>query len=295
MKRCLALLLAGLVMLTALVLTGGQRPSDEGSGDLLVSRGEPKPRTSAPFPAGDTFHFAVVGDRTGAPRRGVFEKAVVQLNRLRPAFVLSVGDLIQGYSDDAKIVSAQWREFENSVNKLTMPFFYTPGNHDISNDLQETIWHDRLGRRYGHFVYRNVLFLLLNSEDPPASGGRLSSAQLAYAAKTLSECRSVAWTVVVLHRPLWDQDDIAENGWLPLEAALEGRKYTVFAGHEHSYRKFVRKRMAHYQLATTGGGSELRGVPHGEFDHFAWVTMTKDGPVVANVLLDGVLSDEPTR
>ena len=33
----------------------------------------------------------------------------------------------------------------------------------------------------------------------------------------------------------------------------------------------------------------MRGVEYGEFDHFVWVTMTEDAPVIANVLLDGIL------
>lgn len=35
----------------------------------------------------------------------------------------------------------------------------------------------------------------------------------------------------------------------------------------------------------------MRGVPYGEFDHFVWITMKKEGPVLANVLLDGVLPE----
>src|SRR5262245_66619881 len=47
--------------------------------------------------------------------------------------------------------------------------------------------------------------------------------------------------------------------------------------------------MDYLQLATTGGGSKLRGLEYGEFDQIAWVTMKPDGPRIANVLLDGVL------
>jgi hypothetical protein len=71
-----------------------------------------------------------------------------------------------------------------------------------------------------------------------------------------------------------------------------GRKYTVFCGHIHHYRKFVRNGMNYYQLATTGGGSRLRGVKFGEFDQIAWITMKKDGPRIANVLLDGVYPED---
>src|SRR5262249_39565293 len=45
-------------------------------------------------------------------------------------------------------------------------------------------------------------------------------------------------------------------------------------------------------LATTGGGSKLRGPEYGEFDHVVWVTMKKDGPVIANLLLDGILPED---
>jgi hypothetical protein len=33
----------------------------------------------------------------------------------------------------------------------------------------------------------------------------------------------------------------------------------------------------------------LMGKDYGEMDHITWVTMTKDGPVVANLTLDGIL------
>ena len=34
--------------------------------------------------------------------------------------------------------------------------------------------------------------------------------------------------------------------------------------------------------------------PPGEFDHIVWVTMTKDGPRIANLMLDGIY-DENVR
>ena len=42
------------------------------------------------------------------------------------------------------------------------------------------------------------------------------------------------------------------------------------------------------EVATMGGGSLLRGPDYGEFDHFVWVTVTDDGPVLANLLLEGI-------
>ena len=55
---------------------------------------------------------------------------------------------------------------------------------------------------------------------------------------------------------------------------------------------FDRNGTEYYQLATTGGGSRIRGVEYGEFDHIAWITMKKDRPLIANVMLDGILPSD---
>lgn len=44
--------------------------------------------------------FAVIGDLTGGKRAGIFDAAVVALEQLNPDFILSVGDLIEGGTED---------------------------------------------------------------------------------------------------------------------------------------------------------------------------------------------------
>src|SRR5262249_36788840 len=151
---------------------------------------------------------------------------------------------------------------------------------------------ERFGRSYYHFVYRDILFLLLNSEDPPDSG-RISKEQQEFVVKTLAANAGVRWTIVALHRPIWTAKDLEKNGWLAVEKALGNRPYTVFAGHIHRYQKYTRNNGHHYyQLATTGGGSRMRGLRYGEFDHIVWVTMKPDGPVLANIMLDGIYPED---
>ena len=94
-------------------------------------------------------------------------------------------------------------------------------------------------------------------------------------------------TMVFMHHPLWAFGEA--NGFNEVEAALEGRNYTVFAGHTHKYLHEVRNDQNHYVLATTGGGSKLRGPKFGEFDHIGWVTMTDSGPELVNLALSGIL------
>lgn len=296
MKRVLASLFAVTVVVTVVGLTGGHKAPESpppGSGDAIQAAVEERnPWTSLDLAdSPDDFHFAIVSDRTGGERQGIFPKAVAQLNLLQPKFVVSVGDLIQGYTEDPRKLTAQWQEFDAQVRKLRMPFFYVAGNHDLGNLVQEKDWRQRFGRRYYRITYRKALFLMLNTEDPPQNGGSLSSKQIAWVRHELSKNQDVRWTFLFLHRPLWDDGYDKGNGWSDVERLLAARPYTVFAGHEHRYQKFVRNGRSYYQLATTGGGSDLRGPRHGEFDHFVWVSMKKDGPVVSNVLLDGVLPD----
>ena len=249
------------------------------------------------------FQFAIVSDRTGGGqrRRGVFENAVEKLNLLKPEFVISVGDLIQGGIEDENKINRQWDGFDKLVNNLDMPFFYVPGNHDISNAVMEKIWHQRLGASYYHFVYRNVLFLCLYTGDDYICGrqqpGCISEEQIEYFRKVIKANKNVRWTLVFMHHNFWQKGKTSES-LERFEALLSDRPYTVFAGQEHVYSKTIRNGRRYYILSVTGGGGsgerrQLLGLDSCEFDHIVWVTMTNDGPVIANLLLDGILNDEP--
>src|SRR5947207_4179734 len=117
--------------------------------------------------------------------------------------------------------------------------------------------------------------------------GTIDPEQRAWAAKVLEANKDVRWTFVFLHKPIWNAADLEKNGWAAVERALVGRKYNVFCGHVHHYREYQRNGTQYYQLATTGGGSRMRGAEYGEFDHVMWVTMKKDFPVLVNVDLNG--------
>jgi len=240
----------------------------------------------------EQFQFAIVSDRTGGHREKVFSRAVQQVNLLQPEFVMSVGDLIEGYTFKEEAIKEQWDQFDGFVQKFEMPFFYVPGNHDITNKVQMQKWGERYGRRYYHFTYKNVLFLGLNSETPPDNVSAIDKEQIAWLKKTLAANADVRWTFAFVHKPIWTAQDLTKNGWGEVEKLLAGRKYTVFCGHVHRYQKFVRNGNNYYQLATTGGSSRVRGTAYGEFDQIAWITMKKSAPIVTNILLDGVLPDD---
>ena len=235
-----------------------------------------------------SFQFAIVTDRTGGHRPGVFPTAIRKLNLLQPEFVMSVGDLIEGYTEDEDRIDAEWDEFQGFISELQVPFFYLPGNHDYINEVMAKKWKERFGRNYYHFVYKDVLFLCLNSEERMRGAGKgyIGKQQYEYVKKALEENKEAKWTLLFMHQPLWDQED--SGLWSEVENLLADKKHTVFVGHRHRYVKYSRNNGKYFILATTGGGSGLRGTRFGEFDHVVWITMTEDGPIIANLLLEGI-------
>jgi len=253
------------------------------------------------------FQFVIVSDRTGGHRPGVFEDAVSRINLLQPEFVMSVGDLVEGGITDRGRLDEQWQEFNGFIKKLEMPFFYVPGNHDLSNKAMIPVWQEQFDRTYYHFVYHDVLFIALNTEDPPGHSvaisdkannviqvvkpGKIGDEQLLWLNQVLKQNAGVRWTIIFMHKPMWAYGD--KTNWADVEALLGDRKRTVFAGHEHRYHRVKVGEHEYYTLATTGGASGLRGPAAGEFDHLAWVTMTTDGPLLANLMLEGIWTNDP--
>jgi len=113
----------------------------------------------------DKFTYAVFSDLTGGERPKIFEIAVAQLNLLLPELIINVGDLIDGGTADLDDLDAQWDSFDERAKQAKTPVFYAGGNHDLTGQVLQQVWDERYGRRYYHFVYKNVLFLVLDTED----------------------------------------------------------------------------------------------------------------------------------
>lgn len=264
---------------------------------------EAKPWTHLEFQNDpDNFQFAVVSDRTGSPRDGVWEDAIKKLNWMMPEFVLSVGDLIKGTSENTDTNAAEWDEMMEMLAPLKMPFFFVPGNHDIQMKWIEgrvqpedmlAEWNARFGTTHYSFVYKNVLFVALFSNDGKEQ--YISEEQAAYFEETIAANPDVRWTFLLLHHPLWAYPH--ESNFDRVEKALKQvrPRYTVLAGHHHRYVHWERKKTDYIILASTGGGSGLRGPEYGEFDHFAWFTMTDDGPIMANLDLSGIYPKDVSK
>jgi hypothetical protein len=284
----------------------------------------PKPWNGEEFEqTEEDFTFAFISDLTGGEREGIFNVAVAQINRIEPTFVLSVGDLIEGGTEDSVQLKKEWDSFDDRASNLEMPFFYLGGNHDLTNPIMRKFWNQRFGPTYYHFVYENVLFLMLDSEDfeeermleiykartkaikiinGEVEGeytdteyyhmlerrtGAMSNAQFEYYQNVLARYNNVKWTFVIMHKPIWTRED--EKGLGRLEEVLGDRSYTVVNGHEHSFSHRLKNGMDYMMLGTTGGYQNDKD--DAAFDHITLVRMAADKPVITHIRMDGILDE----
>jgi predicted MPP superfamily phosphohydrolase len=267
------------------------------------------------------FTFALFSDLNGGEREHIFEVAAAQLALFKPDFIVSIGDLIVGGTEDEAQLQKEWDSFDERADKAGAPIFRVGGNHDLSNVKMRDVWADRYGPRYYHFVYSEVLFLILDSEDfsekrmqeiyharaaafkvldgpnPEAARnmeyskmferdvGEISQTQSNYFKKVLAQNSDVKWTFLFMHKPAWKRED--GKGLDKIEEALNGRSYTVFNGHEHSFLYEVKNDMDYIMLGTTGGGQNP--TDENSFDHLTLITMDPSGPNISHIKMEGIL------
>ncbi|WP_350291482.1 metallophosphoesterase family protein [uncultured Croceitalea sp.] len=317
MKFCLSFILLGLLFIGC-VTDKTQKPDfrhDLESG--------PKPWTKNNFELEeDDFTFAIISDLNGGERAGVFSTAVAQLNRLDPTFVLSVGDLIEGGTEDRIQLAKEWESFDQRASQLNMPFFYLGGNHDLTNPTMREFWKKRFGPRYYHFIYENVLFLMLDSEDyeeermleiyearseairildgeeegvyeesdyykmPERRIGGINEQQHNYFKEVLEKYQEVKWIFVLMHKPVWMRED--SKGLGRLEKLLSKRRYTLINGHFHSFSHRLRNNNDYIILGTTGGSQNP--IDSMSFDHVTLVRMAKE-PIITHLKMQGILDE----
>lgn len=254
---------------------------------------------------GDKFTFALFTDLNGGEREGIFNVAAVQLALLKPDFIVSVGDLIDGYTEDKTRLEEQWDSFDKRAEKAGAPIFRVGGNHDLSNVAMRERWAERYGPRYYHFLYRDVLFLVLDSEDFSETMiqqiyqaddetyeamietrvGEIGAEQSQYFEQVLAANPDVKWTFLFMHKPTWLRED--GRGLTRVETALGERPYTVFNGHFHNLLHTTRNGMDYIMLGTTGGSQNP--LKANAFDHLTLVTMDTSGPTISHIRMDGLL------
>jgi len=277
----------------------------------------------------ENFQFVIIGDRTGgANAEGTFKLAMGQINLLQPEFVINVGDLIEGYPEDRADLNSMWDEADGLLSELDMPFFRTIGNHDVSAPETKEVWLERHGADYYNFVYGNVLFMVLNSEDGsrPAPPDNIKEDLKKYnklkvedpeaASKLLGEFMTSEAVVAALGQPVefpekqkdWIRKTLDENkdvrwtfffmhepcwenpseSFKAIQALIKDRSHTMIAGHLHYYDYDNIDGVEYITMGPAGASFHHDGP--GNVDHIMWVTMMDDGPQIGNIALKGIFN-----
>jgi 3',5'-cyclic AMP phosphodiesterase CpdA len=281
-------------------------------------------RFSAPDAPVKMVRFAVISDLTGGERPGVFDVVIQGLSALQPDFVLTVGDLIEGGTEDVATMNSEWKNFSTRANKVGVPVYPVVGNHDVSNLAMRNWWRKNIGLRYYHFRYKDILFLMVDSEDfsdtrfseirkirdegiavykqdpskfpdteyaklPERKYGQIREEQNLYFEEVIQTNTDVRWTFVLMHKPVWK--GLEPQGLDRIETALSGRDYTVMNGHTHTYLHTQRLGQDYIQLGTTGGA--FTPADDGEYlDHIMWVSISEEKPKYLNITLSGMRNIE---
>lgn len=176
------------------------------------------------------------------------ELAVATANRLRPAFVIVTGDLVNEAGNKDQI-----KEYLRVMSKLDrdIPLYNVPGNHDVGNEptpASIAAWRKRFGPDHYSFRSGDLLGIVLNSSliSAPDKATELYEEQERWLRKELEKARRDGSRHVVIfqHHPWYvssvDEADAYAN--IPLARRMrylalfrEFGVRTLVSGHQHEY------------------------------------------------------------
>lgn len=228
-------LLAGLLCLAALVIRGTAE-------------------------SGNDFRFAILGDRTGTANPEVYARVWREAAAFHPAFVINVGDVIQGGDDDS--AAAEWRAVRAVWDRYAhVPLYFTPGNHDIWSKRSERAYRTATGRPPSYsFDYQQAHFTVLdNSRDVT-----LGDDQMRFLEADLQANAARHPKFVFFHRAYWIVLLKLGSGEFPLDQVA--RRYGVdyiISGHGHQFLRMARDGIVYLEVGSSGAHMS-QGLGHGE-------------------------------
>ena len=226
----------------------------------------------------DAFRFAIIGDRTGEAQPGVYERVWHDAAAENPAFVVGVGDTIEGLNDET--ADAEWQQVEKTLASWSrFPLYLAPGNHDIWSTRSEKLFQNYSGHPpHYSFDYAQAHFTVLDN----SRSDQLSAAELTFLEEDLKEHNSQPLKFIVSHRPSWLLKAVLgdPNFRLHQIAKKYGARYTV-AGHAHEMLHAELEGVDYISMASAGGHLRASGkYEDGWFFGYAVVDVKAKGAAI---------------
>lgn len=160
----------------------------------------------------------VAGGRDWGPELARLKQAVVCINRLRPRFVVVLGDFTHATPQDDALYVGQVGVFRKTMARISdsIPVLFLAGNHDIGNEptiSSLNAYRERFGADYFGFWYGGVRCLLLNSTlllNPVALPFEAAH-QDAWFAEEIEQAKLGATHVLIFTHHPWFLSDIYED------------------------------------------------------------------------------------
>lgn len=283
----------------------------------------------------DVFSFVVWGHPRGdfgqPPLH--FEEILERLSELKPDILIVTGDAIEGGNllylknnriphsdpDIIETINKDWDRFDTAIKNLGIPYYITPGNHDVYSAQSQEIFYSRYPKVPFAITFKGSRFILLDpmgtdkiskDVDPFAFTGAaipFDEAQTQFIRNELLNQEKYRNLFFFMHpTELWANSD--GWWWRDIHPMLRGGKTrAVFSGNTDGYRfkyQYVLQDDIYYiqsstyplySAKTTAGKNTPRKAMGKQFDNFQYVKVDGDDVQIRTIVVGATSSNVRSR
>ncbi len=191
-----------------------------------------------------------------------YTKAIQQANRLKPAFVIVTGDLINKPFDGAQMT--EYKRISGMLDK-SIPLYSVPGNHDVENiPSPQNIadYNKNFGPDYYTFQHDNMLGIVLNSmymhspQKVPAKA--IEQEQWLVSILQKAKAKQYRHIMVFMHHPWFLEQAVEPDQYFNIPLATRKKYLALFKANGVQYLF-----SGHYHRNAFGTDGELQMITTG--------------------------------